>query len=183
MEENTEKHNLNIKNTVVTQRVLETEEKVEKTPNTIKNLSRPLIKKIQKKIKKRRKRKKIYKRLIQKITESIAKVNPNINLTSSLNNNSIILSSKIGDVFSLNPELNYMVFISTSSDFNFDEYYKASQEFKFAIFGDCIGQKKCLNYLKNITNIDIDNTDIILIKTNLCKNDFKCNNNEINILV
>ena len=79
----------------------------------------------------------------------------------------------------LNPELNYMVFISTSSDFNFDEYYRASQEFKFAIFGDCIGQKKCLNYLKNITNIDIDNTDIILIKTNLCKNDFKCNNNEI----
>ena len=36
----------------------------------------------------------------------------------------------------LNPELNYMVFISTSSDFNFDEYYRASQEFKFAIFGD-----------------------------------------------
>ena len=65
------------------------EEIVDETPNTINNLSRPLIKKIQKKIKKRRKKKKLYQMLISKISESIARINPNTNLTilnSSLNN-------------------------------------------------------------------------------------------------
>ena len=87
------------------------EKKSENSPNTINDLSKSLLKKVKKKIKKRRKRKKLYKMLVQKITESIAKVNPNINLSSSLNNNtnSIILSSKIGEVLSMNPELNYII--------------------------------------------------------------------------
>ena len=58
----------NIKNTVITQRVFNSGEVIEK-PNTIKNLSRPLLKKIQKKIKKRRKTKKLYKMLISKLSE------------------------------------------------------------------------------------------------------------------
>ena len=79
------------KNTVLTQRVQGSGEIVEKTPNTIKNLSRPLIKKIQKKIKKRRKKKKLYKMLLSKITDSIIRINPNINLNlnSSINNSFI----------------------------------------------------------------------------------------------
>ena len=87
------------------------EKKSENSPITINDLSKSLLKKVKKKIKKRRKRKKLYKMLVQKITESIAKVNPNINLSSSMNNNSnsIILSSKIGDVISMNPELNYII--------------------------------------------------------------------------
>lgn len=82
-----------------------------------------------------------------------------------------------------NPELTYMGLLSISDRFNFDGYFRASQEMKFAIFGDCIGQKKCLEYLhnlKNKTKIDINNTDIILIKNNLCENDFICDNNIIN---
>ena len=82
-----------------------------------------------------------------------------------------------------NPELTYMGLLSISDRFNFDDYFRASQEMKFAIFGDCIGQKKCLEYLhnlKNKTKIDINNTDIILIKNNLCENDFICDNNIIN---
>lgn len=81
-----------------------------------------------------------------------------------------------------NPELTYMGLLSISDRFNFDDYFRASQEIKFAIFGDCIGQKKCLEYLhnlKNKTKIDINNTDIILIKNNLCENDFICDNNII----
>ena len=78
----------------------------------------------------------------------------------------------------LNPELTYMTLISLSNNFNFDDYYRASQEFKFAIFADCIGQKKCLNYLKNLesNNLNLDNTDIILVKMNSCNNDFLCDN-------
>ena len=82
--------------TSITQKVADAEEIVDETPNTINNLSRPLIKKIQKKIKKRRKKKKLYQMLVSKISESIARINPNTNLTilnSSLNNslnNSII---------------------------------------------------------------------------------------------
>ena len=81
-----------------------------------------------------------------------------------------------------NPELTYMGLLSISDRFNFDDYFRASQEMKFAIFGDCIGQKKCLEYLhnlKNKTKIDINNADIILIKNNLCENDFICDNNII----
>ena len=40
----------------------------------------------------------MYILLLQKITESLAKINPNINLISNINNNSLLLSSKIGDV-------------------------------------------------------------------------------------
>ena len=74
----------------------------------------------------------------------------------------------------LNPELTYMALLSISNKFNFDDYYRASQEIKFAIFGDCIRQKKCLNYInKNLEiNFDLNDTDIILIKNNLKKNDF-----------
>jgi hypothetical protein len=87
------------------------EKKSENPPNTINDLSKSLLKKVKKKIKKRRKRKKLYKMLVQKITESIAKVNPNINLSSSLNNNtnSLILSSKIGEVLAMNPEFNSII--------------------------------------------------------------------------
>ena len=74
----------------------------------------------------------------------------------------------------LNPELTYMALVSISNKFNFDEYYRASQEIKFAIFGDCIKQNKCLNYIsKNLEiNFDLNDTDIILIKNNLKENDF-----------
>ena len=85
--------------------------------------------------------------------------------------------NKIKNIF--NPELTYMAVISISNNFNFDDYYRASQEFKFAIFTDCIGQKKCLNYLKNL-GVNI-NTDIILVKMNSCKNDFLCDNDINNI--
>ena len=83
----------NIKNTVLTQRVVDNGEIVEK-PNTIKNLSRPLLKKIQKKIKKRRKRKKLYKMLISKISESLIKLNPNSTILNSSMNNSYILNQR-----------------------------------------------------------------------------------------
>ena len=78
----------NIKNTFITQRITLDSKAVIERPNTIKNLSRPLIKKIQKKIRKRRKRKKLYKILISKINESLIKINPNanINLNTSMNN-------------------------------------------------------------------------------------------------
>jgi len=108
-----ENNNKNLNENIARDNTLEInstdEKKSESSPNTINDLSKSLLKKVKKKIKKRRKRKKLYKMLIQKITESIAKVNPNINLSSSMNNNSLILSSKIGDVFALNPELNYII--------------------------------------------------------------------------
>ena len=97
-----------IKNTNDTLEVEDTDEKKsENSPNTINDLSKTLLKKVKKKIKKRHKRKKLYKMLLKKITESMAKVNPNLNLSSS--GGSIIFSSKIGDVFSINPEMNYII--------------------------------------------------------------------------
>ena len=83
----------NIKNTVITQRVFNSGEVIEK-PNTIKNLSRPLLKKIQKKIKKRRKTKKLYKMLISKLSESLIKLNPNSTILNSSINNSYVLNQK-----------------------------------------------------------------------------------------
>ena len=87
------------------------EKNSENFPNTINDLSKSLLKKVKKKIKKRRKKKKLYKMLFTKIVESLAKVNPNINLNSSFNHNtnSIILSSKIGDMISINPESNNII--------------------------------------------------------------------------
>ena len=82
------------KNTVVSQGFRGSREIKEKTPNTIKNLSRPLIKKIQKKIKKRRKKKRLYKMLLSKISESLIRINPNINLNSSINNSFINISQR-----------------------------------------------------------------------------------------
>ena len=81
----------NLKNSIITQRV-DTSEVVQK-PNTIKNLSRPLIKKIEKKIKKRRRKKKLYKMLVSKISESLIRLNPNANisLNSSINNSFVFL--------------------------------------------------------------------------------------------
>ena len=82
------------KNTVVSQGFHGSGEIIEKTPNTIKNLSRPLFKKIQKKIKKRRKKKRLYKLLLSKISESLIRINPNINLNSSINNSFINISQR-----------------------------------------------------------------------------------------
>jgi hypothetical protein len=82
-----------LKNTIITQRVINSGEIIEK-PNTIKNLSRPLLKKIQKKIKKRRKRKKLYKMLVSKISESLIKLNPNSTILNSSINNSYVLNQK-----------------------------------------------------------------------------------------
>ena len=82
------------------------EKNSEKSINTINDLSKSLLKKVKKKIKKRQKRKKLYKMLLQKITESIAKVNPNLNLSTTYYNNSLVFSSKVGDMFSINPEFN-----------------------------------------------------------------------------
>ena len=96
----------------------------------------------------------------------------------------IITMNKDNKLFKnlFNPELTYMALLSISDKFNFDEYYRASQEIKFAIFGDCIGQKKCQDYLSNLNNknLNINNTDIILIKNNLCQNDFICAKDNIN---
>ena len=96
----------------------------------------------------------------------------------------IITMNKDNKLFKnlFNPELTYMALLSISDKFNFDEYYRASQEIKFAIFGDCIGQKKCQDYLSNLNNknLNINNTDIILIKNNLCQNDFICTKDNIN---
>ena len=89
----------NFNNTALTQRVIDNNEAVDKNPNTINNLSRPLIKKIQKKIKKRRQRKKLYKMLVEKISASLLKINPNsninFNLNSSINNsfNNVIIKN------------------------------------------------------------------------------------------
>ena len=101
-------HGSNIKSSNITQRV-DTVEVIEK-PNTIKNLSQPLIKKIQKKIKKRRKRKKLYKMLVSKISESLIKLNPNANisLNSSINNSFVFLpkSENSNNQFSYGPQNN-----------------------------------------------------------------------------
>ena len=104
--------------------------------------------------------------------------------TKATMDNIITINKEKNDLLQnlFNPELTYMGLLSISDRFNFDDYFRASQEMKFAIFGDCIGQKKCLEYLhnlKNKTKIDINNTDIILIKNNLCENDFICDNNII----
>jgi hypothetical protein len=53
--------------------------------------------------------------LIQKLTESMSN---NMNLSSSLNNNSIVLSSKMGDVISINPEFNYNYIIDEKPELN-----------------------------------------------------------------
>ena len=53
--------------------------------------------------------------LIQKLTESISN---NMNLSSSLNNNSIVLSPKMGDVISINPEFNYNYIIDEKPELN-----------------------------------------------------------------
>ena len=71
----------------------------------------------------------------------------------------------------INPKLTYLSVFTMRSNFNFDEYYKASQYFKFALFGDCIKQNKCLNYFNKLK---YQNCDIIIAKMNLCKNDFIC---------
>ena len=96
----------------------------------------------------------------------------------------IITMNKDNKLFKnlFNPELTYMALLSINDKFNFDEYYRASQEIKFAIFGDCIGQKKCQDYLSNLNNknLNINNTDIIFIKNNLCQNDFICAKDNIN---
>ena len=83
------------------------ENESEESPNTIHDLSKSLLKKIKKKIKKRQKRKKLYKMFLHKITDALNKINPNINLSSSLNSNSIIISSKVGDIIS--PELHEII--------------------------------------------------------------------------
>jgi len=44
---------------------------------------------------------------IHKITDALNKINPNINLSSSLNSNSIVISSKVGDIIS--PELHEII--------------------------------------------------------------------------
>ena len=89
-----------IQNTTKTHITQKIADEADKTPNTIKNLSRPLIKKIQKKIKKRQKKKKLYKMLISKISESLSRINPNSNLTilNSSMNNSLNNSFKKNDI-------------------------------------------------------------------------------------
>ena len=81
-------HKSSIKDSIVSQTCAMDSEGVFEKPNTIKNLSRPLIKKIQRKIKKRKKMKKIYKILIPKITEPLIRINPNVSITlnTSMNN-------------------------------------------------------------------------------------------------
>ena len=97
--------NFSRKNTVEIKEPKENES--EESPNTIHDLSKSLLKKIKKKIKKRQKRKKLYKMFIHKITDALNKINPNINLSSSLNSNSIVISSKVGDIIS--PELHEII--------------------------------------------------------------------------
>ena len=76
----------------------------------------------------------------------------------------------------LNPQLTHLSVFSMKNTFNFDDFYKASQFFKFALFGDCIGQKICKNYFNKD---DFKYSDIIVAKMNLCKNDFVCGDIQI----
>ena len=76
----------------------------------------------------------------------------------------------------LNPQLTHLSLFSMRATFNFDYFYRASQNFKFALFADCIGKKVCKNYFNKP---EYKNSDIILAKMNLCKNDFICGDIEI----
>ena len=76
----------------------------------------------------------------------------------------------------LNPQLTHLSVLSMKSSFNFDDFYKASQNFKFALFGNCIKQKICHNYFNKS---HYKYSDIILVKMNLCKNDFICGGEQI----
>ena len=76
----------------------------ENSEDTICDLSKSLLKKVKKKIKKRNKKKKLYKKFLQKITETLIKVNPNTSFATNINNNTVIFSSKVGDMLSINPE-------------------------------------------------------------------------------
>ena len=97
----------NSSETSITHKVKDSEESVvDKTPNTLKNLSRPLLKKIQKKIKKRQKKKKLYKMLLSKISESLIRINPNINLTNILNSS---INNSLNNSFRRNDYNNYQL--------------------------------------------------------------------------
>ena len=76
----------------------------------------------------------------------------------------------------LNPQLTYLSVFCMKSTFNFDDFYRASQYFKFALFADCIGQSVCNNYF-NIN--EYKTSDIIIAKMNMCKNDFICGDIQI----
>ena len=76
----------------------------------------------------------------------------------------------------LNPQVTFLSVFVMRDTFNFDSFYKASQEFQFGLFADCIGKKICKNYFNKP---DYQNTDIILAKMNMCKNDFICGDNKI----
>ena len=66
-------------------------------------------------------------------------------MKATLDNILTIHDEKIFNLL-LNPKLIYLSVFSMRSNFNFDEYYKVSQKFKFALFADCIGQNLCKNY-------------------------------------
>ena len=79
----------------------------------------------------------------------------------------------------LNPKYTYMAIFIMKDSLNYDIYYRASQQFKFCIFGDCIGQKNCTHYFESETikkelNFVYQKNDIILAKMNFCENDFLC---------
>ena len=82
----------------------------------------------------------------------------------------------------LNPKYTYSAVFIMTDKFNYDDYFRASREFKLAIFGDCIRHEKCQNYfqIRKINKeiyFDIKYNDIILARMNSCKNDFLCEEN------
>ena len=76
----------------------------------------------------------------------------------------------------LNPQLTHLSVFCMSSRFNFDDFYSASQIFTYGLFVDCIEKTVCKNYF---SKPEYKNSDIILAKMNLCKNDFICGNQQI----
>ena len=76
----------------------------------------------------------------------------------------------------LNPQVTHLSVFCMRDTFNFDDFFRASHEFNFALFADCIGKTTCKNYF---SKPEYKNADIILAKMNLCKNDFICGDNQI----
>ena len=112
----------------------------------------------------------IYNKYIQYTGYMTAQSIITFSMKATLDNILTIHDEKIFNLL-LNPKLIYLSVFSMRSNFNFDEYYKVSQKFKFALFADCIGQNLCKNYFNESF---YKSNDIIISKMNLCKNDFIC---------
>ena len=76
----------------------------------------------------------------------------------------------------VNPQWTHMSVFIMRNTFNFDDFYRASQFFKYALFGNCIEHKVCSNFFDKPK---YKNCDIIMAKMNKCQNDFVCGDKQI----